>query len=311
MSLRTILVLVLAILCGTSAAVGVKFLVSRPKGAVPTVKTVPVVVASVEIPRGTQLKPGMFHMLEWPEKYLPAGALTDCNKVTDCVAVTAMVIGEPVLQSRISATGLGLPALIRPGMRAYTILTPSASSGVAGFVHPGNRVDVLLTVGGRGQASEADGTWTLLQNVEVLAADQRLDQADPKKGEQQLRSVTLLVTPDMATKLTLAQSMGTLQLTLRNDTDIAIARTNPVTMRDIRFLQEAVRGGEGGGLLASVGRKAVEFLKDTKLAQEEAKKAEQEKSAEVLVPAGASGNSTGIVCLRGTNMSVVRMEKRR
>jgi pilus assembly protein CpaB len=311
MSLRTILVLVLAIVCGTSAAVGVKFLVGGPRGAAPTLKMVPVVVAAVEIPRGAKLKPELFGLQDWPEGHLPAGALTDRNKAAGCVAVTAMVVGEPLLQSRISATGLGLPALIRPGMRAYTILTPSASTGVAGFVLPGNRVDVLLTVGGRGQASEADGTWTLLQNVEVLAADQRLDQADQKKGEQQLRSVTLQVTPDMAAKLTLAQSMGTLQLTLRNDTDITIARTNPVTMRDIRFLQEAVRGGEGGGLLASVGRKAAEFLKETKLAQEEAKTTEEGKSAEVLVPAGAAGKSTGIVCLRGTSMSVVRMENRK
>ena len=89
--------------------------------------------------------------------------------------------------------------------------TPTSTSGVAGFILPGNRVDVLLTMT-QGIDEDGGGTWTLLQNVEILAAGQRLDQGDPEQRGGQLSNVTLLVTPDMATKLTLAQSLGTLTL---------------------------------------------------------------------------------------------------
>ena len=132
-------------------------------------------------------------------------------------------------------------------MRAYTIETPTNSQGVAGFVLPGNRVDVILTVSSReiagvaGGHTAGGGAWTLLQNVEILAADRRLDQSDESAG---LSSVTLLVTPDMASKLVLAQTMGRLNLTLRNNSDDSIAETNPVTTRDLIFLQQALLAQE-------------------------------------------------------------------
>ncbi|MEE9601838.1 MAG: Flp pilus assembly protein CpaB, partial [Thermoguttaceae bacterium] len=105
---------------------------------------------------------------------------------------------------------------------------------------PGNKVDVLTTsdAGGRG-AKGGGATRTLLENVEVLAVDQRLDAPDTSKVDpKELKSVTLLVTPDQAAKLDLGMNKGLLHLSLRNSEDNLEADTSPATMAQLRFLQE-------------------------------------------------------------------------
>jgi pilus assembly protein CpaB len=102
--------------------------------------------------------------------------------------------------------------LVPAGMRAFTISTPAAASGVAGLILPGNKVDVLQTSQGKSGLL----TTTLMEDVKILAVDPRIgapaeDRVDPNR----LTSVTLLVTPDQATKLAQAQSTGTLHLSLR------------------------------------------------------------------------------------------------
>ena len=244
MSIRSLLVVLLALICGGAAAVGVtRILGTAGSGRLTPQATVPVVVATAEISRGTMLKPELVAIKEFPENLVPAGTHTDVETVVERAALTSFVAGQPILENNVGDHGLGAAALIRPGMRAYTIHTPTESSGVGGLLLPGNRVDVLLTMTGRTEERSGGGsTATLLQNVEILAAGQDLGQNESQNAPpQQLRSVTLLVTPDMATKLTLAQTMGTLNLTLRNDSDKSVAETTPITMNELRFLEEAMR----------------------------------------------------------------------
>ena len=116
------------------------------------------------------------------------------------------------------------------GMRAFTIHTPSVASGVGGFVLPGNKVDVLLTMDGK----RGSITTTLLQNLEILAVDQRIDApADNRIDPKQLHSVTLLVTPDQAARLGLAQNKGSLHLALRNHKDDQLLRTSRARMAEL------------------------------------------------------------------------------
>ena len=145
------------------------------------------------------------------------------------MVVIPTLAGEPVLATKITAkgAGVGLAAIIPRGMRAFTIQTPTIAAGVAGFVLPGNKVDVLLTVKEMGGGIEArGGTIILLQNLEILAVDQRVG-VEPSVTEKlssttkDLRSVTLLVTPQQAAKLDLGRNLGTLHLTLRNPEDTA------------------------------------------------------------------------------------------
>jgi pilus assembly protein CpaB len=155
-----------------------------------------------------------------------------------------MMKDEPVLDGKLAPrdAGRGVAALIPKGMRAFTIHTPTAASGVGGFILPGNKVDVLLTCNASGPNDTTGGgsTTTLLQCVEILAVDQRLDApAENKVDPRDLRSVTLLVNPDQAAKLSLAMDKGTLHLSLRNPEDSDAADSLPVTLADIRFRQEA------------------------------------------------------------------------
>ena len=124
-----------------------------------------------------------------------------------------------------------MASVIPEGMRAYTIHTPTVEAGVAGFILPGNHVDVLLTMESRGDRDQTGGgsTITLLQKVPVLAIEQRVvAPAESKVDPNQLKSVTLLVSPRAAAKLNLGQSKGKLHLALRNLTDKDDALTRPV-----------------------------------------------------------------------------------
>ena len=137
------------------------------------------------------------------------------------VAFTVYRIGtttaRPILPTKLAAesAGSGLPGLIPPGMRAVSVRVNEVVA-VAGFVVPGTRVNVLLTGAPRGDSEQQ--TTTVLENVAVIAAGQRLERN--AAGEPQNTAViTLLVTPDDAQKLTLARNEGRIQLMLRNPLD--------------------------------------------------------------------------------------------
>src|SRR5262249_16169427 len=170
------------------------------------------------------------------------------------------VKGEHVLDAKLAGKGAGrgLAALIPKGMRAFTIQTTSVVAGVAGFVLPGSRVDVLLTVSSQGGNNDQTGggtTTTLLQGVEILAVDQRLQApAENKNNLKELQSVTLLVTPDQAAKLDLGQNKGLLHLTLRNPDDDQPADTRPTTLASLRFQQQKPWDERAKALLETVGK---------------------------------------------------------
>jgi pilus assembly protein CpaB len=115
------------------------------------------------------------------------------------------------------------------------------AAGVGGFILPGNKVDVLLTTSNTGADDRTGGgaTTTLLQNIAVLAVAQRLDAPNNNKVDQdEIKSVTLLVTPNQAAKLDLGMNKGLLHLALRNPEDNMDAATRPATMAELQFDQE-------------------------------------------------------------------------
>ncbi len=240
MKIRAILVMLLAAICGISAAVGMNHL--RRPGRTTKVATTPVVVAAIDIVRGRMITSDDVKVTQWPKGMLPEGVLVNLEDVLDRVAILPAVAGEPILEGKLADknAGRGLAALIPKGMRAYSIRCSRVAANVAGFVLPGNRVDVLMTLKGRGNDGTGGGsTTTLLQAVEILAVDQRLDApADNKVDPSELRSVTLLVTADQAALLDLGQNMGQLTLSLRNPEDLEEARTQPATLAQIRYHQE-------------------------------------------------------------------------
>jgi pilus assembly protein CpaB len=239
-SIRSVLIVVLALVFGGSAAVGIGKL--RGPQTVAVTETVAVVVAAVDVPRFTTISAEMLKTQEYPKDLVPPGALASIADAVGRVSFSPLVMDEPILNGKLAALGAGrgMAAIIPKGMRAFTIQTPSISSSVAGFILPGNKVDVLLTVTGQ-EAHDANGsrTVTLLQQAEILAVDQRVEApAENKVDVKELRSVTLLVTPDQASRLNLGQNKGVLHLSLRNPEDQVSANTRRATMSDLGLVDE-------------------------------------------------------------------------
>ncbi|HBI46203.1 MAG TPA: Flp pilus assembly protein CpaB [Planctomycetales bacterium] len=242
MSLRSILIAALAVVFGGSAATWVIGLRNTGEAA-PASPAVSVVVAAADVPRGVLVTADMLTTRDWPKELVPPGAITRPEDAVNRVALNPLVKDEELLDGKLAplGAGRGLAALVPDGMRAFTIQTPNVASGVAGFILPGSKVDVLLTVSGGGGNDPTGGgsTTTLLQNVEILAVDQLIVAPSVNKVDPNLlRSVTLLVTPDQCAMLSLGMNKGTLQLSLRSPQDTRFAATQPTTMADLRLYQD-------------------------------------------------------------------------
>jgi pilus assembly protein CpaB len=189
-----------------------------------------IVVADRPIQLGTRLDATNLRVISWPADDSMAGSFM---RVEDCAgraALANLAGNEPVLESKLAPkeAGAGLPATIPEGMRAVSVAVNEVN-GVAGFVIPGTMVDVLVT--GRLSGNTADPnnniTRVILENVRVLAAGQQVEQ-DREGKPQKVPVVTLLVTPEDATKLTMASTEGKIQLALRNTIDAKLTNPPPV-----------------------------------------------------------------------------------
>ena len=176
-----------------------------------------VIVAANDIQVGAKLQDGDIRMVKVPASVVPPNSFRSRSQIVGRGVILPIQKGEFILPSKLAAenAGSGLPALIPPGMRAVSVRVNEVVA-VAGFVIPGTRVDVLLT--GNPMGANEPQTTTVLENVAVIAAGQRLERN--AAGEPQSTPViTLLVSPDDAQKLTLASSQGHIQLSLRNPVD--------------------------------------------------------------------------------------------
>jgi len=174
-----------------------------------------VVVTATDLTFGSKLDRAMLRTVRYPKDAVPNGAYSSLDSVVGQTTKVFMSAREPVTEIKLSSRGGGLSMLVRPSMRAAS-LDVNQVSGVSGFVLPGDRVDVLVTVDGRGDNDQAV-TRTVLQNIEVLAAGQKTEQQDNKPITVQ--SVTVLVDPAGAEALALSLQEGKIHLVLRNPED--------------------------------------------------------------------------------------------
>ena len=181
-------------------------------------------VASRDLAVGTVLTPSDVKVIEWPGATLPAGYISSSELAVGRGLTRPVQQNEPFLESKLAPKGAGggLSVTIAEGMRAVSVRVDEVV-GVAGFVLPGTRVDVLLTIDRSGKGNEPL-TQALLQNVQVLAAGQQVQQ-DKDGKPKTVPVITLLVTPDQAETLTLAANSGRIQLALRNTLDTLPATT--------------------------------------------------------------------------------------
>jgi pilus assembly protein CpaB len=239
MNVRTMVVGVLAVVCGLSAMVLVQAIRKPPTG--PVIEKVSVVFAAADVKPGETIQEAMIESREIPKAEVPEDAILKLSDAIDRAAMTQLDKGDLLREKKLAerGAGRGMAALIKNGMRAFTIQTPSFSSSLAGFLLPGNKVDVLLTVNSSGGSEDEAGgasTTTLLQNVEILAVHTTVNAPTSNKIDpDQARSITLLVTPDDASLLDLGQNKGTLHLSLRNLKDTGTTKPKPTTLADLQL----------------------------------------------------------------------------
>jgi pilus assembly protein CpaB len=188
-------------------------------------KRVPIVLSARSLPVGAVVTDRDLKIVSWPGDAVPSGYIRSVKDAVGRGVITPLAENEPLLASKMSTkdAGGGLPIIIRDGMRAVSVRVDEVI-GVAGFVLPGTRVDVLLTLD-KGENRPQAVTRTLLQNVQTLAAGQSVTR-DKEGKPQTVTVITLLVTPDDAELLALAAKEGRLQLALRNTLDTLAVSTS-------------------------------------------------------------------------------------
>jgi pilus assembly protein CpaB len=181
--------------------------------------SVPVVVAARELAVGTMLTAGDVKVVQWPADSQMGGAVASVDDAVGRGVVFKLAVNEPLTTAKLAArgAGAGLSPTIPPGMRAMAIRINDVA-GVAGFIVPDSRVDVLVTMESPQRLGDRRRVaHVVVSNVQVLTAGNRseLDRADGKTPSV----VTVLVTPEDAERIALAQSQGEITLTLRNTRD--------------------------------------------------------------------------------------------
>ena len=239
---------------------------AQQAAAAPAVPMGPkVLVAKKALPVGTIIDPDSFTYQPWPKELLQSAYYMenspdgDPKKLLGTVVRYPITAGQPVTRgSLVGPQDRGfLAAALGPGMRAIT-LPVNASTGVAGFVFPGDHVDVVLTqtVNGGGDGPPLKVSETIVRNVRVLATDQRFTDKDEdgKTPVKTFSNVTFEVTPRIAEKMAVAQSIGTLSLSLRSIADNSADLERAVAAGDIKVPANADPAQEKQMLLAFANR---------------------------------------------------------
>ncbi len=209
-----------AIIAGLGAALLITRYLERRTVSVST-PTSKIVVAAMDLPLATRLRPEQLRMADWPVTAMPPGAIRDVKEAVDHILTSRVLEGEPLLPGKLAAkdAGNGLAALIPANMRAIAVRVDDVV-GVAGFIHPDDRVDVIVTLHPAKPVDSESMSKVILQNVKVLAVGKELEVTDRNRGASSPATVaTLLVNPEESEKLALSTVEGRLMLTLRSWTD--------------------------------------------------------------------------------------------
>jgi pilus assembly protein CpaB len=233
---KSLILLVLALGCGLVASIGIsQVLDSNSKNNV-AIETVPIYVALHNINLGDPVDDGMVSLQEWPKDKVPVGAVTKWEDIEGRRPKTIIFQGEPLNDGKFLAKGethdpiAGIP----PGMRLKTV-SVDASKSAAGLLSPGDRVDVQLYVP-RDERNGVTNPFTkiILQNIRVYAVDQAVQRTSEGTEERSIaKTVSLVMTPEQATRVTMAENMGELSLIPRHPDDDVIVDDAEQSMEDI------------------------------------------------------------------------------
>ena len=191
------------------------------------------VVAARDLGIGAAIEATDLKVQPWPANRVPDGSFREIDDVISRVTISQVLVNEPIVDRRlaVAGSGVGLAPKVPEGMRAMAVRVDDVN-GVAGFVLPEARVDVLLTGSPSNRADIGHMTRTILSNVRVISAGEHLA-PDASGRPKRVPVVTLLLTPRQAELLTLASSQGRIQLILRNSMDQQQLETKGVGEREL------------------------------------------------------------------------------
>lgn len=240
MNVRTLLTMAVAVVLGLLAVFLVRNYISQAQRTPAQAAAGPagmksVVVAAAPIQRGAALSPTLLKVVAYPADAVPPGAVGSVAELgapglTGRLSLRSLSPNEPILMSQVTGPGgkVTLAAVVSQGMRAVTVRSNDVA-GVAGFVLPGDRVDILLTRTNGDQGAPV--SQVLGENIRVLGVDQLSDDSTDKPVVA--RAVTLEVTPDQADILSLAQTVGSVSFTLRHVADETPLEHHSATVADL------------------------------------------------------------------------------
>jgi pilus assembly protein CpaB len=225
---RTLVVLLVAVGLASLATYGVFRTIKNIPVREVEVATKYVVVAAESLPLGTRLSKEQLKLVGWPAATPVEGSFASIDEIVGRGVIQPIHTNELLTETKLAPkdAGAGLSPSIPPGMRALSVKVNDVI-GVAGFTVPGARVDVVVVV----KEQENSMARVVVSNLQVLTAGTRYDIEQAKDGKPMPSSVvTLLVTPDQAERITLAQTNGSITLVLRNPLDVDPTQTNGVKM---------------------------------------------------------------------------------
>lgn len=275
--MRIFIVLALALVAGGTFAYGTyQFMQKTPAGQQQTagVQTRPVMVAAADLDLGAELRREDIRAIQWPADALPPGHFENQDELVGRGLIMPITQNEIFLPAKLASkgAGAGLPPIIQPGFRALSVRVNDVV-GVAGYVLPGTRVDVVATVNPT-QRPEDVTSKVILTNVQVLASGTKIERDDKNNKPMAVSVVTLLVSPDEAERLTLASTEGKIQLALRNPVDKTSPNTagiKPMGLMAGRFVRPATRTASAAPapvFVAPAPAATVEIIRGDKRAQE-------------------------------------------
>jgi pilus assembly protein CpaB len=235
---RALLVVGLALVMATLASYSVYRAIQKMPVREVQVATIFAVVAREALPVGTLVTAAQLKLVPWPEANPVEGGFRKVEDVIGRGLVTSIVSNEPITESKLAPreAGGGLPPLIPSGMRAMSVRVNDVI-GVAGFTSPGTRVDVVVTMKTGQQESMSR---VVVSNLQVLAAGTKLEQEKGRGGQAMAATVVvLLVTPEDAERIALAQTDGQITLALRNPLDLEQAQTNGIRVSGLMGMASA------------------------------------------------------------------------
>ena len=254
MKSRAIIPLAVGLLVGILAIKIFADVLKKARGASTANDITKVVCASADINSTAEITSAMVETRMVPKSLAPKGSFADLKDITGRVAAVSVAKGMPITESFLAPRGTapGMVVRIRDGYRAVAVKVDE-SSGVAGWLRPGCRVDVVAVIANEGGNNRATISKVILENVEVLAVGQDIGVKGDSAAASVTKSVTLAVLPEEVPRLHLAATKGTLRLAMRNTRDLATGPIGTTTDKDLLGTAGASenKAKDGAGSVAS------------------------------------------------------------